>query len=465
MKTKLSAAVLSAVLACASAAASEVRLSLSSPDEYHYIQIPSNMVASIEGRGMVSNEATGHVPLRYEDAAFIREAVAERFAFFSELSSGVGGTNYFSSSSYGLTSEEIRHRNFDIPLSSRIWNPAAPYAKPEAQAFTNDVVSYNPYNSNGVVDINESNVWSTVFSTAYPAMFFTKEDITPSVAAITNGSPLRFSAIKDCYAFVGNLSRPCFSDAAAGSLDGKRLDEIKRDVISSTQILRYDGLKKTWVYGTDYHTNDTSVVSNRTISMSKTINLYATRKKSIGRSGGEIVTDITPSSSTETRVNTYVPNSFPIINLFPVAQELGDRKYESVTSFFHGRLVETESKSGDLGISSSRDYHYFIVRVDSPAFVQKAPYAIVLDECPGKDFLDTIFEKVVAWRYGSNGLPYKTAAELLEDVPTPPDPTGADDYHVSTSVRLGRSYGVRIERAYIIYNGMKFNARVLEDGE
>lgn len=462
MKTKLAAA-LAAVLVCASAAASEVRLSLSSADEYHYIQIPSNMVASIEGRGMVSNETTGHVPLRYEDAAFVKEAIAERFAFNSELSSGVGGTNYFSSSSYGYTPEEIDSFNFGIPLNYGIWTPSDFYAKPEARAFTNDVVKYIPYDSRGNFDINGSNIWSTVFSASCPSMFFVNEDIPPSVAAITNGSPLRFSAIKECYDFVGKLTRPCFDTARISSLDGKKREESSTARILTNLISYYDGYKGAWVYfPKNESTNTTDTTTATDCRPYYRIKYSATRKKSVGRYDGKVVTGVVPSYMTETHYGMSAPNSFPIIDLRPAAMPLGSRKAESVSLFLVGCLAETIESTG---MTTWTKYNYFIARVDAVLVEPKDPYAIVVKEDTGKQFTLELLNKVATFFYGKGGLPYKSADELLKDVPQPKNPTGADDKHVDTENTYWRTYELSVYTAYILYDGMKFNARVLEDGE
>lgn len=55
-----------------------VALSISSADDYHYVTIPTNMAASLTGVGMGSEASAEDAPLRYEDAAFLTEAYAER---------------------------------------------------------------------------------------------------------------------------------------------------------------------------------------------------------------------------------------------------------------------------------------------------------------------------------------------------------------------------------------------------
>ena len=55
-----------------------VALSISTADDYHYVTIPTNMAASLTGVGMGSEASAEDAPLRYEDAAFLAEAYAER---------------------------------------------------------------------------------------------------------------------------------------------------------------------------------------------------------------------------------------------------------------------------------------------------------------------------------------------------------------------------------------------------
>ena len=458
MKTELSAAVLSAVLACASAAASELRLSLSSPDEYHFVQIPSNMVASIEGRGMVSNEATGHVPLRYEDLAFLREAVCERV--------------YITPSYTNKVTEVINtdYRTGIVGIRS-LKCPDALYAKPEAQAFTNDIVAYKPSDS-GDDNNSGSNVWCTVFSETYPAMFLTAPP--PSAAALETGSPLRFSDIKDCYEYVGKATRLCIPDEVMTSLDAKYLWGVSRSSRYSGLINRYDAIKGEWVYGSDSSTNRVSETEDGSGLDFKRYSVGAIRKKNIGMSGAKILTDVVASSGTIESTTYRCAKSLPIINLDTKHPPLGGRTATSVTLFITGILNEVKTESGQTASAQTTSTdHPFIVRVDAQTAAPKGAFAIVCSFGSGKAFLDEIFDKATALVYGKGGLPYKTPDELLEDVPEPPDPTGAEHYRDAYTIlydneeswTIGYQYQVTLYRAYILYNDLKFNARVLEDGE
>lgn len=83
------AAALAALRAATAVPVLAVALSISSTNDYHFVLIPSNMVASIEGVGMGA-VATNNAPLRYEDIVFLKEAIAERSGFFD----GLPGTNW-----------------------------------------------------------------------------------------------------------------------------------------------------------------------------------------------------------------------------------------------------------------------------------------------------------------------------------------------------------------------------------
>lgn len=454
MKAKLftataTAAATAAALAlvCASAAqASEVALSLSSADDYHFVQIPSNMVASIEGRGMVSNETTGHVPLRYEDLAFLREAVRER-VFLSQTSTNAVTEEIRTDYRTGIAGINSLHARFQL------------YAKPEAQAFTNGVAAYDPGG-----DINESNVWSTVFATNYPSMFLTTNDIPQSAAKLDSGSPLRLAEVKDCYEYVGKATRLCLSDKTLASLDGKDLWHESRDRRYSGLIQRYDALKGEWVYGTDYATNIVQTYTDAKIYWIKRLVLGATRKKSVGRDGGKVVTDVVKSSGTGTTTTYDTSNAYPIIDLRTQIPELGSRTASSVTLYIVGQLQDYRAEFGDGGSSSTDTYHYFVLRVEAETVADKAPGSIVC-RADGRGFMDDAFDRAVALVYGGEGLPRKTADEVLDEVRQPPDPTGEDDRHVNTSNTKTYTYQVTLHVVYILYNDMKFNARVLEDGE
>lgn len=449
MKAKLSiAAALSAALAliCHSAAqASEVALSLSTPAGYCFVEIPTNMQASIEGRGMVSNETTGTIPLRYEDVAFLREAISERLLLSTNSKERVTeeiGSDY-RTGIVGINGLEYRNRLF---------------ARPEAQAFTNGIAAYDPGN-----DINEPNVWSRVFGTSYPSMFLTTNDITQSAAKVVRGSPLRFSDIKDCYEYVGKATRLCLSDKTLTSLDGKGAWAEGRDRHYSGLIQRYDALKGEWVYGTNCATNTVDVYKG-SVTWMKRLSLGATRRKSVGRDGGKVVTDVVKSSGTSTATVYDTSNAYPIIDLRSTLPELGTRTARSVTLYIVGRLQDYRATTGDGGSSTTDTYHYFVIRVEAQTAADNAPGSIICLS-DGRGFLDDAFDRAVALVYGGEGLPRKTVDEVLDEVSQPPDPTGEDDRHVNTSNTKTYTYQVNLYGAYILYNDLKFNARVLEDGE
>lgn len=450
MKDKLVTAAAIALAALAAAQASEVALSLSSPDDYYYFTIPTNMSASIEGRGMVSNETTGTVPLRYEDIAFLKEAKLERIYFeeWTNLFKNVDSVkeNY-------ANREEIDYWRVEDVLS--FFDVSPDYLKPEAQAFTNGIAAYNPGD-----DMSLSNASECIFSASYPSMFFTKKDEPPWLATFGHGSPLRFSDIRECYEYIGKLSRPFLKEKMITSLDGQFLEESSESDNLSGLISRYDALKKAWVYHEDFSTNMVSTVKYNQ-AFSKRIKFEATRKKSVGRDSGKVVTDVVPSSGTETITSLTTANSFPIIDLTNKIANLKGRTAESVTMFVVGTIGIVEQT---FGAPDTSDDRYFIARVDANTAARNALGAVVY-ETGGKDFVEDIFDRASRLVYGASGLPYKSADDLLQVVPNPPDPTGEDDIHADTTITKTFQFFISFNYAYVLYNDIKFNARVLEDGE
>ena len=429
----------------ASALLAAVNLSISKPSDYRFVSIPDEMANSLTGVGLKEDDE-GKLPLRYEDAAFLTEAYAERYSMMDS-----GATN--GNKSVG---RRLARPTDYYALAFVGGTNAVTLIEPYGYAVTNgttllaDIAAYNAANSTYAYDAIIPILGTGGVPFPKPSIDLTSADWTNKVLSAKNVAALyadlgKFSrAYETCNVLPANLTSNEY--ITVWSKDYTNMGEWKTSV-------NPDG----WGYGVA--TNGDSVSSG-----AKAYDLRYSRKfrvtKKISRGWdfekgdseskwvdetGAVLFTATETSESYSRVQGVITSSR--------FKPCGDRKYGAASLYAYGTL------------SCKRSYtsSYF-----STGFVIKlAP----LKFDGGKAETDFAFSYSDVASIADRALTlvqhqvvFSSADDLLSVLPSPETPSSDHSNYSDTYTEDTFTADVWIDKFFVVVDDIKFNARV-SDGE
>ncbi len=445
---------LSAVLA--------VALSISTTNDYHYVSIPTNMAASLTGVGMGAEVSSADAPLRYEDAAFLAEALEERREFFGTASDGPGLRTGLGENVSRPISETLYSAYYSAVSDKPIYHGNnSGYGDPDAEMW-DGVRGYTP--SDNAYDRSYLDRYAVVFSKTN-----WMELVDMTYADVTNAA-LRADYVARLYRYVSRATRPTM----VGSI--RSLSDVSHCTIKDNDYSQYEtGYNSTegaWEYGERDATNYVSTTARdasglATFAFVETVSFSAERKKARGwklssdASGNSKWTDATGecdfygTKSTQTS-NRAAPMvfAFDLIASTDVCAALGSRKATAVYVYALGTFsFEVEGTSDDKAISGKP----FAIRL--PASLLSSMAGGVCSVDVGLPPQNEAIVSAVCSHFGVT--PYSSASDLLADVPMP-NATSADYSNYSEKYTSGTfSMSVYLSTVVAVFD-VDFNARVLE---
>ena len=425
-----------------------VALSISTTNDYHYVTIPTNMAASLTGVGMGSEASAEDAPLRYEDAAFLTEAYAERRYAYAP-------------SAYNADKSPAGERYLDVAEAVKFYCDSADvfsfgdepyffYARPEAVAFSDDIKAI-PHDTN-----TASNLWCGLFSTVTPAIT-SKGDLPFLFDGFGKGSPLRKSDVASLYEVLGKMSRPClYAPKSLTPIDGICHTAHTEVDNASSWIRDYSSSSYEFVYGTDYSTNYVESATDAVnFGMSVKTTYTAAKQKYAGFVGETRYTDITPGHRTSTDiVKENYTDMVLVLDVRPSFAKLGKRKIKNASVFVVGRyyrLLWDDIASED----KFKDEQYFLARFDAEPLT--AGEGTIFDVPLQTTEFDALAKKVTTL-FG--GTFYESADALLDAVPEPSDPTLEDSDHNEVDSDLKFVWEI-VVKGFLVVLDVDFNARVM----
>lgn len=448
-------ALLAALLAaCHVPAARAVALSLSKPEQYFYwLPVETNRLTGI---GMGTSAPSEDAPLRYEDAAFLTEAYAER-----GYALGVGSEGFTNRLSSRPVSTKI-DTTFLLGEYQTVFEPGAQhplargYAKADATLLSGCARATNYEANEEDATASDRHVWLDIFrGTSDPFL-------SPSVdvSLLKRDAPLSSGTVCALYEDLGKLRRPCVR-CVMTPLGGAYNLSGKEDSRYSTWAYNYFSDNGTWSYGTDNSTNEVKVNRGNYIFFSET-SLKAGRKKSRGFNWDSEKREYYDATGVKNSHYTYTREWRTIGDVYadcsPAFAELGGRQFVSARAFglgFYSMRRDFGSGGGFLKTEG-----YFVV--DIPVLTSYEPKPQVLVVSIGRGDYNKAIINQVKELFGDPG--YETGEDLLSAVIVPADPQKAHDGYKDTSNEYVLYRMIRIADFYVVFD-MDFNARVKGGGE
>ena len=468
----MSASVIASIVLALLAAAS---LSLSKPSDYHYVAITATN--SLDGVGMPGDT------LRYEDAAFLAEAYAERVAVFSGDSLGKADGQ---KSVVGIALEDpdslatnswkcFRWGGGATPNTLAVYGRSTAYLDASLTPVGKATVASRVEANKGVSDSQIGFAWCDVFDSDTPFVAMTNDW---DASAFDRGKPLSLGQIKHLYSGLGMLTRPAAFDSRVRTAAAEK-NAI--DLYSHSVIKEYstDG-------GTDKVTKDTTNQTSSANLPSVALGITASRIKRQGFrvADGDYESGVTATGLNEhagyneSSTHYYVNGGDFYVNLAPAFQPpavaasgsvFGLRDATAVKAFAVCRATYYETdETGRYLVNGAR---WFVMPLAASfAAGGETPFLLECD-IGGEDYAESLLG-VVRGLF-SDAPTADGGADLLADVPTPDNPSTAapyDDlqsngatYRQTTKSRTVYFY---VSMQYIlVYFDMDFHARVKGDGE
>ncbi len=444
---------MSALLTASCAAASAlpallaaVNLSISKPSEYHFVTIPDEMMNSLEGVGLKENDEGEH-PLRYEDAAFLTEAYAERYGMMDR-----GATN--GSKSVGA---KLVHPYDYYALAFVGGTNAVTVIEPYGYAVTNgtllaDIAAYNAANSYYAYDALIPILGAGCSPYLKPSIDLTSADWTNKVLSAKNVAAL--------YADLGRFSRAyetCSVLPASGTSNEYITvwseDYSNMGVWKNTYI-NPDG----WGYG-EAKNGDSVSYDAKAYDFRYSRTFKAKKKKARGwgyeegdkeskwvDETGAVLFTATETSESYSRVQGAITSSR--------FKTCGDRKYGSASLYAYGTV------SCERTYTSSSYSTGFVIRLGSLGFNDgkaETDFALAYSD------VTSIADKALA--LVQHQVVFQSAEDLLNVLPDPETPSSDYSNYSDTYTEDTFKASVLISKFFAVVDGIEFNARVKGDGE
>lgn len=428
----------------ASALLTSANLSISSPDQYHYVSIPTNMEASVEGVGMGADAPTDeNVQLRYEDAAFLTEAYVERANLLD------GSTNI----------------NYDVGES--LASPAKHYASAFKDGYTNGVYVISPCGyvstTNGMA--NDVILYTTKNSTyAYDAMIPILGGETypfpqPSVEdADLASDALSAKTVASLYDDLAKFTR-AYSTAFIRPYGGTS-NTLLTVTEESDYIPHYDSFDGKWVYPDKGVNAPTITTDTGTYRMTYALTLTADKSK---KRGWKLVSDEKGNSEwkdqtgvkdfayTKTETATHRTQGVAKLNYcHPVGTNVC--KYATLYGYGCASYARDSTKEG---LSSG-----FVIKLCEGSLQNDGTMAVSSFLTPAA--VETLAYKAVS---ALKGDAIWNASGLLSDMDVPATPSEDHESYTDQTVSDQVRINVSIEKFFVVMNDLVFNARVKGDGE
>lgn len=423
-------------LALASIIASAT-LSISSPSEYFYTNpIETNMLTDV---GMGKNPSAD-LPLSYTDKAFLLEAMTERRYFIykplcplyydTDCKINLDGISVYDTifNQSGLTGYVGDNATNSMATTARI------------ATHTNDITRLDAL------------VWHDIFD---GDPFFEK-GITNVTELVHFGGVIGTNVIAKLYDDLGKMIRPAYYDNYASETN---IETHSEKNLGSTYIISYDDINERFIYGNDIATISTNGSTSYVFSKGRT--LKANKKKNVGwkqwyDEHGDVhytrMTDPTQSYwRYEERFDNQPGSTVWVTNVisqvrFESNQTVSVVKAFGFGTFLHRKKIDMTVKSEEGG--------YFVIPIN--AFFSDGKILLQLGEEADMAIVRNVFNCFGAHYYSN-------LAELLNEIPDPPDPSLVDHSDdVRYSSEYNDSYNIQINRIYIVVE-MDFNARVVDE--
>ena len=439
-----------------------VALSISTTNDYHYVTIPTNMAASLTGVGMGSEASAEDAPLRYEDAAFLTEAYAERATFFGSYSGASNNPTREVSAEIGLSLlRNVYDEAFQV---GETYRPLAyGYAKSDAKLLEDvaRAVNFEAVEETGDLLAYDRDVWKDIFLGGTDPFLVAAID----ASTVSWNSALTRDKICSFYADLNRLTRPslrCYMFALGGQWSGMSITD--RD--ASKDIKYYSTIDNSFVYGE--HTTETNEwTDSGTFTMSFSTDIAASRQNWQGwdyDSGKWFsVTDVKKSQFASTQVTSSMGNIYATCNfreIDAIAQKLGNRKIKAAYIFGLGYYTLWLNGTETAG-------RWFVIRIPVLAFDKDSPDKIMV--ALGTALRHRQISNSVKELFSDIDPGYETGEELLKTVPDPgPIRTPEEGFEsvsrTSAPISYSLSRRIDISNWYVVFD-VEFNARLPSDGE
>ena len=448
-----------------------VALSISTTNDYHYVTIPTNMAASLTGVGMGSEASSEDAPLRYEDAAFLAEAYAERARF------AYGSTNL----TWGSASSEEIAIYVANPGSGSLYYDS--YPSPIAEVSEREKATYVgrayadpsiPLLDGGCTSIvitasmGRFPAWPYIFTSTNDEQTLSHEQtlsnefpFVVSTCSFTNsipkGTPLATIHVRSLYRDLPNLSRFCWSDVG----------EVGSNVHTSQTVNDYSGYSTKYNSTTDewefgFPKSTVSEVSTNRISTFRwCIRILAQRAKARGFAsveGSKYPKDVTGVfESSGYRTEKIADISDMVMPISRVSSNYNSlhtgTRIRDVKVFAQGHLSWVYRLNDAIADSGGGD---FIVEV--PVEIAPSWTQLVILGMGSEQANKMLYDKA---RKIFDCPGYSSVDEVMESMPELGDPS--EDWQSYSPVKCDVDYTeeVSISQFYTIFD-VDFNARTSE---
>ena len=440
-----------------------VALSISTTNDYHYVTIPTNMAASLTGVGMGSEAPSEDAPLRYEDAAFLAEAYAER----SALASSYATVTVAPITVSPTISLSVAHGIVDVGTGDFYGtNRTATYSTFMQRAYGNPTASlfsgcaevdrYHPVMTNMIL---EYPAWPRIFNTTgYPFVEKSMRLNDRIDSCQTNGTPIMAEVVAGLYRDLAKLSRFCY--AADGYVESGSKVTYQKEEDSSSYSTTWNGISHKWECGTA--TNDTEVTESdsTTPTVMSSLTISVGKAKARGFEDGKDVTGVYASSRYTQQKRTSSCNGIVMpfgpgdatvgIDFF---NRQGGAKIVNVKCYASGVYSRSVSKTGAADDNKSGA---FVVEVPIDTWREVHPFLFL--EIGTQSANEAIFSQVESL-FGDPG--YEDHGDVLAICPDPAEPSSDIGEYVPTYSNATFVRDIAIYKFYVVYD-MEFNARVPE---
>ncbi len=429
-----------------------VALSLSKPGQYRFVvPVETNRLAGV---GMGADAPSDDAPLRYEDAAFLAEAFAERRYIFGQNSGGI--TN----GARKVTGEIICPSRSDYlqPFYAGLYGTNSwysGYADPDCQ-MAEAIMEIG--DGAGTADGRE--FFADIFGSATP---FLSPSILPDDDFWKGGVPLTREKVAALYDDLSRLTRPCLSDVVLKPADGRAETTYKEERVYSNFTRYYSDIDRKWYFGTDSGTNYTETTEAKYYGgLRYSLWIRAQKQKARGfnsKGNGEsgwTPTAVKASQATDLTLQRTFGSGRVMVDLRPGFAKLAGRTVRDVRVFGIGSLYLHMKTDGHTTRIETRRFAVPIT-VGKYAADDAAVFAV---EIGREDCDDGIIAQAMEL-FGDPG--YKTPSELMGVLDDPEEPSADYETYAPKYKSMELSRSVYIEHFLVVYD-MEFAARVKEDG-